>query len=255
MKHSLESNNEFNLQLALLASLAPADYTPIKRMTIDTELKLFRNELTESAKQRMLERKKAEREKISINDRHYNIQSLLNNNFIIDLLPQTFKFLPLESMFRMQLVCHKFYSSIQSAMQSDMIYIDSDIVDKLFTSNIRAENKLMQLIWSNVQIIHFKCPGMYGLEQNNKLRQSTPPTNTNPPTPKKLSKLIVEVSYPYQLNFLSRLDLTKVHLIIKCCSDELCWICQYELIKQTCSTISRRCCRYTLYHNNKLIKH
>lgn len=71
----------------------------------------------------------------------------------------------------------------------------------------------------------------------------------------------MEIEYLQQLNFLLKLNLNKVIIILKCCSNiEKCKICQFNLIYDKIFSLTNTHLQYigdfcTIYHNNKLFLH
>ena len=139
MNNILPENNELNLQ-------------SVSDTTRHMELHLFRKELTNSAKQRILEKKIADEKKINIENGHHNILSLLSHNILIEILPTIFKFLPLRKIIEIQTVCRRFYLSVQEMTKDDQkyIHINDRIIKYLFTSEIQNKNGLIKSFWSNL---------------------------------------------------------------------------------------------------------
>lgn len=228
------------------------------KMTLDMELHLFRHELTDSAKIRMKEKKIFDDKQKSICDTNHNIWSLIHNKLLMDLLPGIFKYLPLSTMLKVQLVCHKFFSIIQSIVPIGMIYIDDNYIENLFTINVRRQNKLLQLVWFNMHTIQFNCPGTFGLEKfGHRFGPPNPPIrpDINEIIPPKLSTVTMHIEYPYQLEFLFEFNIKKINLIIECCSNkDKCWICQYDVVADVCARLRKNCNTLALYHNKKKVK-
>lgn len=233
----MNNSGEYDLQLAMLASLSPNYYESIGKITIDQELNLFRNELTDSAK-------KLNKIRISQLDTNYNIQ-FLSDKKLMDVISHILKYLPLRAMIWMRAVCKIFLSNIDKPI--NIIFIDDMLIDKILPFKISIQNKLFNSIYNNIKTIKFKVPEIYPKNNFELIR-------INPPN---LSKIIIEIEYMHQLNFLLELDFNKIHIIIKCCSDkEKCTLCTYNLIREHIKLLEKTKLDglyqfNTIYHNNK----
>jgi hypothetical protein len=262
-----DDEEDTNLQLALLLSICENDLKHSQKKTTESKLVSFRKDLSDSAKQRLGERKLREsqekNQEKSITDQVWNFFSMVDHKLIVDILSHICEFLPLATMVEFRLISHAFEKAIKSASQSETIYIESYLLPQLFRVNKYGKYDLMKTVWSNIHTLCFSCPPTYGT----KTKPYFPPCSyqdsdqpSNGPnkiiSPPNLTKIIIRAEYAYQLNFLVNYDLTnyniwEVTVVINCCyCTPKCKICDFHLMLETISKIN--CKKHYIYHNNKL---